>query len=150
MTPFEGAVLAIFLAIFGPLAFLYGRSLAHRVHAQARRQGGSALRIMAAKLVVPALVALALSLRFSGSELDDWLTATSSGPLRAAISALWFIGSIAGILFFAAIPFVFGRCFALIAVAFGWFQHLEHRPSRSDAPGFRERAAREEPEDEAA
>ncbi|WP_062224508.1 hypothetical protein [Aureimonas sp. D3] len=148
MTIFEGAVLALFLAIFGPLAFLYGRSLAHRVHAQARRDGGSALRIMAAKLLLPALVALSLALRFSGSELDEWLVRTASGTLRAAISALWLMGSIAGILFFVAIPFVFGRCFALIAVAFGWFQHLEHQPSRSGAAGFRERAARAEPEDD--
>ena len=105
---------------------------------------------MAAKLVLPALVALSLALRFSGAELDEWLARTSSGTLGAAISALWFIGSVLGILFFAAIPFVFGRCFAFIAVAFGWFQHLERRSARSGAAGFRERAARAEPEDDEA
>jgi len=148
MTASEGASLALFLAIFGPLAFLYGRSLAARVHAQARRHGGSALRIMAAKLVLPALVALSLALRFSGTELDEWQGATASGTLRAAMAALWFSGSILGILFFAAIPFVLGRCFAFLAVALGWFQHGEPAPPRSAEAGFRERAARAEAEDD--
>ncbi len=142
MTGFDGAVLAVFLAIFGPLAFLYGRSLAGRVHAQARRDRRSALALMAPKLVLPALVAVSLALRFSGGELEEWLSATASGTLRAAISALWFVGSLFGILFFAAIPFVFGRLFALLAVAFGWFRHLEAKPSRPGVAGFRERAAR--------
>lgn len=136
MTAFEGAILALFLAIYVPLAIIYGRSLAGRVHAQARRYDRPALWIMVPKLVLPAVVTLTVVFRFSGADLEEWLDATSSGTLRAAIGVLWFIGSLFGILFFVSIPLVFGRLFAFVAVASGWFQNVRDDPLSFGARGF--------------
>ncbi|MBB3950927.1 hypothetical protein [Aureimonas jatrophae] len=133
-TPLAGALLLLF---FAPLAFIYGRSLAGRLHAQAAVQQRSALVLMLPKLVLPTLVAAALAVRFSGTLPENWPVTVPSPTLRAALSALWTLGSVAGILFFLAIPFVLGRLVALVAVASGWFTGVRDEPLRFGTSGYK-------------
>lgn len=151
MSPTDAAALAGFLLVFAPLAFLYGLRVAARVQARARRDGRSALALLAPKLVLPAFVAAALLVRFSGTGWEGWMQATASGTLSAALAAFWFAGSLFGILFFLSIPFVFGRLFALLAVSLGWFAQGASEAPTPEPPetlSFRERARRAAGEDE--
>ncbi|WP_062015221.1 hypothetical protein [Aureimonas sp. AU4] len=141
-TGWAGILLLLF---FLPLGFIYGRSLAGRLHAEARRARQPAPALMAPKLLLPLLVVLSLGLRFSGQPLEAWEEIASHWRIRWMIDLLWFVGSLAGFLFFLSIPFILGRVFALLALIVGWFTHVRDEPLRFGTSGYKND---DEPDDE--
>ncbi len=121
---------------FSPLAFIYARSFAGRLRARADAGGRSVAGVAVPKLVWPLVLAVALAFRLSGSDLAEWQAATGSGTLSAALSLVWFLGSIAAILFFVTIPFVLGRVLGAVFALMGKFAGQRDDPLSFGARGF--------------
>lgn len=126
-------LLALFgLVFFSPLAFIYGRVVAGRIHVRAAARGRRPAAVGLSYLWMPALVAACVAVRLSDPyEIVLALGALASNPvLSALLSVMEFVGSVALILFFLTIPFVLGRIFAVGAAAFGFFAQARQNPLR--------------------
>lgn len=113
---------ALTLVFFAPLAIVYARFVARRVHGRAA--GRSALGAGLRRLVLPALILVGLTLRFSGAEnLAALPPLLAHNPFVRLLSAgLVFIGNAALILFFLAIPYVLGTVLGVIAALLGYWR----------------------------
>lgn len=121
---------------FAPLAFIYARSFAGRLQAAALARGRSVVATAAPKLVWPAVLGCALALRLSGPDLPEWQLAAGSRTLATGLSVLWFLGSLAAILFFVVIPFVMGRLLGTLFACMGKFAATRDDPLSFGARGF--------------
>lgn len=124
------AVLA--LVLFSPLAFIYGRIVASRIHARAEAKSLSRFRAGLPYLTAPFFLAACLAVRL----VDPYERAVllgrlaENGILSAILSLAEFIGSIALILFFLTVPFVLGRLIGVTAALGGYFRKTHANPLR--------------------
>ena len=135
----NGAAALLALLFFAPLAFVYGRQVAGGLHRAARAAGlpdaRGRLALVWPKLVLPLVLGPAMLYRLAG--LAPAEAGIDSGTIRAALSILWFAGSIAAILFFLTIPFVLGRLFGVAAALAGAFAAVRDEPLRFGTRGWR-------------
>lgn len=135
------------LLFFSPLAFVYGRVVAGRIHAKAAASGRSVRGTALPYLWTPALVSMCAATRLS----DPYALAARLGSLSTnpVVALVWgvadLLGSVALILFFLTVPFVLGRLFAVGAASLGYLASQRGNPLRFGlAPRQEERASEDE------
>ncbi|KQT52554.1 MULTISPECIES: hypothetical protein [unclassified Aureimonas] len=113
---------ALALLFFAPLAFVYGRHVAHGLHRAAAATGRTPLRLSRGRIVRALGLVLALAIAIAGREtLAAGLPPTlqRNGGVLLVLWALDKIGGLGLILFFLSVPYVMGSALGIAAAATG-------------------------------
>ncbi|KQT42942.1 hypothetical protein ASG43_15430 [Aureimonas sp. Leaf454] len=128
-----GLTAALALLFFAPLAFVYGRHVAHGLHRAAAATGRPVLRLATGRILRAALVVLALVVAVTSRETIAAELPAALGRNGGVLLALWLLDTIGGLalmLFFLSLPYVMGSAFGIAAAQTG---RLLPPPSRETA-----------------
>lgn len=113
---------ALALLFFAPLAFVYGRHVAHGLHRASAASGRSPLRLARGRILRAVLLVLALAVAIEGREALAALLPAGLSRNGGVLLVLWLLDKIGGLglmLFFLSVPYVMGSAFGITAAAAG-------------------------------
>jgi hypothetical protein len=117
-----GLTAALALLFFAPLAFVYGRHVAHGLHRASIATGRPILRLSAWRIVRAGLLVVALAVALKGRETIAADLSPALARNGGVLLVLWLLDKIGGLglmLFFLSVPYVMGSAFGIVAAGTG-------------------------------